>query len=287
MCGLPETMDLLRSLGAMSEIMNDKMKKKILVVDNHSIMLELMTKFLAGRGYQVKTAVDGLSALSILKDFIPDVMFIDLIMPNIDGEKLCRIIRSSLRLTEVSLVVISAVAVEEEVNIAEIGADACIAKGPFDKMSKHILQVLDQLDKKGVVSKGEEYVGAEDISARTITKELLSAKRHFELILENITEGILELNQEGKIIYLNRSAAALAGAMEEALLSKDFIELFGKPDRPKVEKLLKTVQENGEPIHEKSPLRLNQKQILMDILPVKDEDYQSIIVILKTVAEGK
>ena len=263
------------------------MKKKILVVDNHSIMLELMTKFFTGRGYQVKTAVDGISALNILKGFIPDVMFIDLIMPNIDGGKLCRIIRSSLRLTEVSIVIISAVAVEEEINIAQIGADACIAKMPFDKMSKHILQVLDQLDKKDAVSEGGKFVGAEDISARTITKELLSAKRHFELILENITEGILELNQEGKIIYLNRSAAALAGAMEEALLSKDFTELFGKPDRPKVEKLLETVQENGEPIHGKSPLRLNKKQILMDILPVKDADYQSIIVILKSVAEEK
>ena len=274
-------------MDAMPEIRNDHKIKKILVVDNHPIMLEFMTKFLTDRGYQVLTALDGITALNTLKDFIPDVVFIDLIMPNIDGEKLCRIIRSSSRLTGVSIVLISAVAAEEEIDIDEIGADACIAKGPFDKMNRHILQVLDQLDKKGAVSNREKFIGVEDISARAITKELLSAKRHVELILENITDGILELNHEGKIVYVNRAAAKLAGSKEEALLSKDFTELFGKKDSQKANKLLTTVQKNFESIHETSPLKLNKKQIRLDILPVKDVDYQSIIVILKAVTERK
>jgi CheY-like chemotaxis protein len=58
-------------------------KKKILVVDNHPVMLRLMVNLLENKGHQVLTAEDGLSALDILKTYIPEVIFIDLVMPNI------------------------------------------------------------------------------------------------------------------------------------------------------------------------------------------------------------
>lgn len=269
----------------MSKVKNGTQRKKILVVDNHPVMLEFMTKFLTARGYHVLTAFDGISALNTLKDFIPDVMFIDLIMPNIDGEKLCRIIRSSQRLTDVSIVVISAVAAEEEINIKAIGADACIAKGPFNKMNKHILTVLEQLDRKGAVSNRKKPFGAEDIRSRAVTKELLSAKRHFELIIDNITEGILELNHEGKVIYVNPAAAKWVGSIEEKLLSKDFIDLFDEADRPRAKKLLATVQKNLKPIHNRTPFTKRKKHFLLSILPVKDSEFQSIIVIFKQVTK--
>ena len=70
------------------------MKKKVLVVDDSAVVLKFMTRLLSSRGHHVVTAQDGLSALDILKKFSPDVLFIDLIMPNIDGEKLCRIVRN-------------------------------------------------------------------------------------------------------------------------------------------------------------------------------------------------
>jgi CheY-like chemotaxis protein len=62
--------------------------KKILVVDNHRVIREFMTNFLGKKGCHVVTAEDGLSALETLKTYIPDVMFVDLIMPNIGGKKL-------------------------------------------------------------------------------------------------------------------------------------------------------------------------------------------------------
>ena len=62
--------------------------KKIMVVDNHPLMLRFMTGLLEKHGYEVLTASDGLSALELLETHTPDVFFIDLIMPNISGEKL-------------------------------------------------------------------------------------------------------------------------------------------------------------------------------------------------------
>ena len=101
--------------------------KKILVVDDHQLVLEFMTKLLTEQGHQVLTAQDSLSALDILKTDTPDIMFVDMIMPNISGEKLCQIIRMIPRLKDVYLVMLSAFAAEQEMNLAELGVYACIA----------------------------------------------------------------------------------------------------------------------------------------------------------------
>jgi len=61
------------------------MGKKILVVDNHPVMLKFMTHLLEKEGHQVVTAESGLDALDILTTYAPDVVFTDLIMPNING----------------------------------------------------------------------------------------------------------------------------------------------------------------------------------------------------------
>lgn len=118
--------------------------KKVLVVDNHPVILKFMTQLLDKDGYQVRTAENGLHALDILMHFIPDIIFIDLIMPNIDGKKLCQIIRKNPSLKDVHIVVLSAVAAEQKIDLTEIGADACIAKGPLGKMGDYVRSVLSQ-----------------------------------------------------------------------------------------------------------------------------------------------
>ena len=120
--------------------------KKILVVDNDQIMRRFMTKLLEKEGHQVVTAEDGLNALDILKTYTPDIIFVDLVMPNIDGEILCRIIRDMQKFKDTNLVILSAIAAEEQIDFAQMGVNACIAKGPFNEMAQNILVILEQPD---------------------------------------------------------------------------------------------------------------------------------------------
>ena len=69
------------------------MKKNILLVDDDRVFLKYLTKQLVTAGHSVTTVEDGVSALNILTSFTPEIIFIDLILPKIDGDKLCRIIR--------------------------------------------------------------------------------------------------------------------------------------------------------------------------------------------------
>ncbi|MBW2566241.1 MAG: response regulator [Deltaproteobacteria bacterium] len=260
--------------------------KKILVVDNDPGMLKFMTNLLERKGHEVLTAGDGLSALDILETYIPDVMFVDLIMPNIGGEKLCSIIRSRPELQNVYLIVLSAIAAEESTHFTEFGAHAYITKGPFNKMGEHVLAALEQSD-KGASNDLPKVIGVENLRGREIVEELLTSKKHSEVILHNMTEAILELTLEGRIISANPAATLLTGISEEKLLASSFTELFHDTHRKTVEGLLATIGDAPHTINEDSPVIVNGKQVSLSILPVKDEEDKSIVVILDDITERK
>ena len=119
--------------------------KKILVVDNDPLFLDFVRDLLQEAGNLVKTAEDGISALKILKTFTPDTIFVDLIMPNIDGKRLCGIIQKMERLKDSSIVILSAAATENLVEVSALGVDGIIAKGPLKNMVRDILEVVDQI----------------------------------------------------------------------------------------------------------------------------------------------
>jgi len=263
------------------------MKKKILVVDNHPVVLKFMSQLLEKQAHQALTAEDGLSALEILKTFTPDVIFIDLIMPHIGGEKLCQIIRKMPALKETYLIILSAIAAEQEIDYTSLGADACIAKGSMDKMGKHVLAALEQVDQKNGVLHLPKTIGIEDVYARNITTELLSMKKHFEVILNGMAEGILEITPEGKIVYTNPKAISLINRTEDQLLSSDFANLFLESDRQGIKDHLMELQTTSQPIAVNGPLMLNEKQVSLHLLPVMDEMQRSIIIILNDVSEQK
>jgi len=260
--------------------------KKIMVVDNDRIMLKLMTRLLEKEGYQVATAVDGLQALDMLKDYTPDVIIVDLIMPNIDGETLCKVIRNMENLKDVYLIILSGIAAEEEINITQLGVNACIAKGPFNETAKHILAILDQPVLSSSQCLSEEVTGINNVYPRGITEELLSAKRHSEMILEKITDGVLEVNSNGRIVFANSTALFLVDIPKELLLGAYFLELFAEDDRKRVTDLMENAKGQPQKISEDDPVYLNRYPVSLTILPL-DEDGSTSIIIIKDLSEQK
>jgi two-component system, cell cycle sensor histidine kinase and response regulator CckA len=252
--------------------------KKILVVDNHPVVLKFMRNLLEKEGHEVVTADSGLTALDILKTFTPNLGFIDLVMPNIDGEKLCRIIRKTPELKGMALIIVSGIAADEEIDFTSFGADACIAKGPFHQMGRHVLEVVERLECGNWGSPQAGTIGVEALFPREITKELLSVKRDFEMILETMTQGILEITTAGRIIYVNPSAASLVNTPEEKLLSTRLTDLFQESERQRVETLLRELRSSGTCVYDNAPLVLNGRLVLVKILPVTRGHARAIVM---------
>ena len=261
--------------------------QKILVVDNSPTALKIMSRLLAGRDFQVMTAADGLSALALLETYTPDVIFIDLIMPNISGEKLCWIIRGMPTMKNVKIVILSAIAAEEQSRAEQIDADAWIAKTASAKMTEHVHSVLNQFKQGAATGLSHKILGTEDLQQRQITKELLSYRRHLEAILGSLDEGIVELTAGAEIVYANGFAISLLGVAEEKLLASDFTTLFTGLERQIITAALKRIEQAPQKITLETPLHINGRTVLLKMLPVNDAGVQSVIVILNDISEKK
>lgn len=262
------------------------MPHKILIVDNNPVIIELLTHFFSEQGYEVRSAEDGLSALHVLESFVPDIMFVDLVMPNISGDKLCRIVRSTPALSDVYLIVLSAIVADEELDFREFGANACIAKGPLARMRDHIAVMLAEIDQKKA-TQIDRIIGIEDLAEREITKELLKAKRGFTVILENMVEGVVQLTREREIIFVNRAAAMLLDQPEEKLLSSDFLDYFDEQSRPLVTVFFSDWRGEAQEFGENDPTHIGARRVTFHLLPVPEDDGATMLVILHDVTARK
>jgi two-component system cell cycle sensor histidine kinase/response regulator CckA len=261
------------------------MKKRVLVVDNHPVMLKFMTGFLEKEGYIVQTASDGLSALEALKASVPYVIFVDLVMPNISGDKLCRIIRSMPEMDRTRVIIMSGIAAETDLDFHALGADACIAKGPFNVLGENVCAALAALDQANDSLLKGKIFGAELLSHREITRELLASKHHTEIILNHLSEGILEITHEGKIIYANPMAISLTAIPEEKLLGSSVEAFFHLAGGLSGEKIGQAGKERAEMGEDEPLVILNGREIEITFVPMGDEG--SMVVILHDVSVRK
>jgi two-component system cell cycle sensor histidine kinase/response regulator CckA len=261
------------------------MKKRVLMVDNHPVMLKFMTTFLEREGYIVQTAPDGISALEILKTWVPHVIFMDLVMPNISGDKLCRIIRSMPEFNQTKVIIMSGIAAEADLDFCALGADGCIAKGPFNLLGEHVRDTLAALNQGNDSLLMQKVFGAETLCHREITKELLSSKHHAEVILDHLSEGILEITQKGKIIYANPMAVSLTGLPEEKLLGSNIEALCHPDDGFRAQMMMQEEREINEAGTEEPLMVLNGREIETQLVPTGDEG--SMVVILHDVSVRK
>lgn len=104
-------------------------KQKILIVDDDEHIAELISLYLTKECYETKMVHDGISALEAFKEFKPNLVLLDLMLPGIDGNQVCREIRKD---STTPIIMLSAKGeVFDKVLGLELGADDYIIK-PFD-----------------------------------------------------------------------------------------------------------------------------------------------------------
>ncbi|MFC1631512.1 response regulator transcription factor [Candidatus Omnitrophota bacterium] len=106
--------------------------KKILIVDDEMEMVEMIQMRLEANNYQVLTAYDGQVGLEKAQKEGPDLIILDLMLPKMDGYKVCGLLKKDARFSKIPIIMFSARAQEEDKKLGEeLGADAYITK-PFE-----------------------------------------------------------------------------------------------------------------------------------------------------------
>ncbi len=121
------------SLHQEGEFMYMHRTPKIMVVDDDLPSRDLVTAHLTREGYEVVQAENGRRCLELLKDFTPDLILLDVMMPEVNGFQVCEALRSNQKTFHIPVVFLSALSEKgDRVNAIQVGADDFLCK-PFDK----------------------------------------------------------------------------------------------------------------------------------------------------------
>lgn len=172
-------------------------KSRVLVVDDNIQNVELLEAHLLAAGYKVLKAYDGEEALKVVEEGDPHLILLDVMMPKLDGYKVCKILKAKEETRFIPIVMITALKeLEDKIKGIEAGADDFLTK-PFNKPElltrvKSLLRVRhlrDELDRR----KEEEKERMKEIFKTYLSDEIAN------LVLSD-PEKFLQLGGEKRVV---------------------------------------------------------------------------------------
>jgi DNA-binding response OmpR family regulator len=104
-------------------------KKKIMVVEDEQSLLTLQSMLLSVEGYTVEGVMDGQTALDVVETMMPDLILLDIMLPEIDGLEVCRQIKANEATRHIPIIMLTAKKSKEDLVMGEqAGADMYITK---------------------------------------------------------------------------------------------------------------------------------------------------------------
>ena len=165
-----------------------KTSTKILIVDDDPDIIEILTYNLSNEGYNVKSAVNGIEALKKAKKFIPDIILLDVMMPEMDGIEACSNLREIESLSKSMIIFLSARG-EDFTQIAafDAGADDYINKPVkpkilLKKISSISRRILSENNNTSNIIVGSLSIDRESYTVTLEKDEITLPRKEFELL---------------------------------------------------------------------------------------------------------
>ena len=167
------------------------LKGNILIVDDVPNNLHLLAKILSKQGYKTRTAPDGQLALRSIESTPPDLILLDIMMPSMDGYKVCEILKASATTKDIPVIFISALnEVLDKVKAFEVGGVDYITK-PFQEQEV-LARVSNQLLQRQLLQQTQSYA------------------QQLEQTLTELKKTQAQLIQKEKMASLGQLAAGIA-----------------------------------------------------------------------------
>ena len=165
-----------------------KTSTKILIVDDDPDIIEILTYNLFNEGYNVKSAVNGVEALKKARKFIPDIILLDVMMPEMDGIEACSNFREIESLSKSMIIFLSARG-EDFTQIAafDAGADDYINKPVkpkilLKKISSISRRIISENNDTSNIVIGSLVIDRESYSVTLEKDEITLPRKEFELL---------------------------------------------------------------------------------------------------------
>lgn len=168
----------------------------VLLVDDNPVNLQILYKSLQNSGYRLLIANDGETAIEIARKVKPSLILLDIMMPGIDGFEVCETLKRDEDTENIAVIFLSAL---EDISAKVKG----FSVGGVDYISKPF-----QVDE--VVARVRNHIKIHRLE-RALARRNSELESENQQILNAISEGIVGLDREGRVMMLNSSATALTG----------------------------------------------------------------------------
>src|SRR3954447_22729593 len=148
---------------------------RVLIVEDDNEITDVLRRSLRHEGYDVKTAGDGVEALDVAANYVPDLVVLDLGLPRLDGIEVCRQLRAD---GDVPILILTArTETEDRVSGLDSGADDYLVK-PFERQ-EFLARIRALLRRRP--PRGSASLAVGDLKLNPDTREVLRGDREIEL----------------------------------------------------------------------------------------------------------
>ena len=212
----------------------------ILIVDDSPSNLRFLSKILTDQGYSVQRAISGTVALNAVKANLPDLILLDILMPEINGYELCKILKSQSDTVNIPIIFISALQeISAQIQAFEAGGVDYITK-PFH-IDEVIIRVENQLRLQFLqkeLSEQNARLEREIQERRRIEIELSNREKLNQSILNSAPVGICLTDENGYFVQVNPAYCELYGFKAEELIGQPFTIHFPQADTAEISLIL-------------------------------------------------
>lgn len=257
--------------------------KTIVFADNDELILEAISELLRSKGFEVHGAHDGLEALQVVRKIKPDYVILDIVMPKLDGGRVCWLIRQDPELRDTPVIAYSSLSAQDFRQFPELSADAYVAKGSLATSFQHILEAMAHIEKRGRGSLSGGIFGYDALRPRQLVEEMLREKQHYANVMRALGAGVLELDREGRILMGNSGACELLGRREARVVGEQFASFLPVRDRKAVQDLLYELLQSAHPERCRMVLRFGHEDVPVQLCAiVSEKECTGILVIMES-----
>ena len=180
---------------------------KILIVEDNLESIDLLVYFLKPAGYEIMTATDGRQALKMLARELPDLILLDVMLPDLDGFQICEKLKKNERTFHIPIIMITALKeLKDKIRGLEAGADDFLTK-PFDNVElltrvKSLLRIKfyhDELVRRNKeLERQKRFLEREDLLKKELTHLIVHDMKSPLFVIQGNLQMLNMLKESGQ-----------------------------------------------------------------------------------------
>jgi len=242
----------------------------IVFADNDRLVLEAIGELLRSKGYEVHLAQDGLEALQLIREVKPTYVILDVVMPKVDGSRVCWMIRQDPLLRDTPIIAFSSLSARDFHHFPDLSADAYVAKEEIHTAFQNILGALRHLEAKGRTEIAGGIFGYDEVRSREIVAEMLLETRRYASVLTALGPGTMELDTDGRILRISVGACEILGRNETQLVGAPVTSLCPVREQETLRYLLRELTSAAQSERCRATLRFGEREIPVQLCSIHE-----------------